>query len=93
MRLWAMPEGWLLGRLRYELLSRLPGPRPRAAAEQLIATGPGLWPGMPERGTAILNGEILLLGRPLPLPEPFWTLAPDSEGWSRSFMASPGLPI
>jgi uncharacterized heparinase superfamily protein len=79
MRLWAMPEGWLLGRLRYELLSRLPGPRPRAAAEHLIATGPGLWPGMPERGTAILNGEILLLGRPLPLPEPFWALAPDSE--------------
>jgi uncharacterized heparinase superfamily protein len=80
MRAGAMPEGWLLGRLRYELLSRLPVPKPRSAlTESLTPPGPGLWPGMPERGTAILRGEIPLLGRRLPLLQPFWTLAPDSE--------------
>src|SRR5690349_13408050 len=80
LRAMAMPEGWLAGRLRYELLSRLPAPRPRnPSPAALTATGPGIWPGMPERGTAILRGEIELLGRRLPLLQPFWTLAPDSE--------------
>jgi uncharacterized heparinase superfamily protein len=83
-RLWAMPEGWLAGQLRYELLSRLPSPRPRRAARDRLApaamttTGPGLWPGMPERGAAILAGEIELLGRKLPLSQPFWSLLPDN---------------
>lgn len=80
LRAMAMPEGWLAGRLRYELLSRLPAPRPRnPSPAALTATGPGIWPGMPERGTAILRGEIELLGRRLPLLQPFWTLEPDSE--------------
>lgn len=80
MRAMAMPEGWLIGRWRYELLSRLPPPKPRSPSPAtLTATGPGIWPGMPERGTAILRGEIELLGRRLPLLQPFWTLEPDSE--------------
>lgn len=80
LRIGAMPEGWLVGRLRYELLSRLPAPKPRIPSPAaLTATGSGLWPGMPERGTAILRGEIELLGRRLPLLQPFWTLEPDSE--------------
>jgi uncharacterized heparinase superfamily protein len=80
MRAMAMPEGWLVGRWRYELLSRLPPPKPRTPSPAaLTATGPGIWPGMPERGTAILRGEIELLGRRLPLLQPFWTLEPDSE--------------
>jgi uncharacterized heparinase superfamily protein len=89
MRLWAMPEGWLAGYLRYLLLSRLPGLSPGRLARQnptregLEAGGwtiaaPGLWPGMPERGAAILAGEIELLGRKLPITQPFWSLAPDN---------------
>jgi uncharacterized heparinase superfamily protein len=84
MRLWAMPEGWIVGQLRYALLSRLPSPRPRGLAQEdparqgLATTGSGLWPGMPERGAAILAGEIELLGRKLPLSQPFWSLVPDN---------------
>ncbi|HWA44759.1 MAG TPA: heparinase II/III family protein [Hypericibacter adhaerens] len=83
LRLCAMPEGWLAGQLRYAILSRLPIPGPRgsdgAGAERLAAAGPGLWPGMPERGAALLAGEIELLGRKLPLPEPFWSFRPEGD--------------
>jgi uncharacterized heparinase superfamily protein len=33
---------------------------------------------MPERGAAILAGEIELLGRKLPVAQPFWSLTPDN---------------
>ena len=84
-----MPEGWLAGCLRYALLSRLPGTglgrgalkdpaRTGPVRDGWAVAGPGLWPGMPERGAAILAGEIELLGRKLPIPQPFWSLAPDN---------------
>jgi uncharacterized heparinase superfamily protein len=84
-----MPEGWVAGCLRYALLSRLPGPGfGRGALKDPARAGPvrdgwavagaGLWPGMPERGAAILAGEIELLGRKLPVPQPFWSFAPDN---------------
>jgi uncharacterized heparinase superfamily protein len=78
-RLRELPKGLPAERLRYELVSRLPRPALRKKnVGALAAPGPGVWPGIPERGRALMEGEIELLGRKLPVSDPFWGLTPDN---------------
>ncbi|MFZ5791321.1 MAG: heparinase II/III family protein [Pseudomonadota bacterium] len=84
-RLRALPEGLPIERLRYALVSRLPRAASRKNAGALAAPGPGVWPGIPERGRALLAGEIELLGRRLPVSDPFWGLALDNPHLAAEF--------
>lgn len=66
---------------RWRRLKRLMqwGRRPEISG--FAPVGPGVWPGLAERGQEMLDGRFLLAGRSVHRPDPFWTYEAAGPYW------------